>query len=208
MNIDKIFSSNKYRNILYKHGSDNDTQLNMDCFLDENKTFPSELIGIYISDLNDELYIVLDSADISDIDEFCLKWDKKISFFISFGSENREALHKLKYNIVQLVLVYQDSDYEPIESSLTTSRKILIPCTKNDSSYEIKTDNLIEIPFYLNSDHSGDDNSPSFSIPEKYNPSKDIDVLLKKIDNKGKAESFNEKDYSDIMEWINNVQNS
>lgn len=79
------------------------TGLFMNYFYDEDDKKPSELLGIYISKNQDELFFVLNGEE-REIPSLCKKWDLMIRNFMIFGSENREVLERIKYNTIQLVL--------------------------------------------------------------------------------------------------------
>lgn len=108
------------------------TGLFMNYFYDEDDKKPSELMGIYISKNQDELFIVLNGEEKIDM-KLCYEWDLKIRDFIIFGSENRKKLEGLKYNVIQLVLFQNDIEDRTEELSLNISRKIFLRCTINEN---------------------------------------------------------------------------
>lgn len=97
----------------------------MNYFLDENDKKPSELLGIYLSKNQDELFFVLNGEGKS-ITRLCQKWDFMIRNFMIFGSEDREVLEQLQYNAVQLILFQSDIIDRAEELSLNISRKIFL----------------------------------------------------------------------------------
>lgn len=117
---------------------------------DDDNLKPNELMCIYISKTQDELFFVLDGRKRS-INELCKKWDRKISNFIAFGSEDRKQIKKLQYNVVQIVLYSEGEEIDHSqEGSLNVSRKILLPCKSiSEKSIDIIDNEIVEIPFYI-----------------------------------------------------------
>lgn len=146
MLLNEAFERRKYKNIL-KNIKEFKEIFNLDFFCDED--IPSELLGMYLSQNWDELFLVLNSEG-KDINELCEKWDKKISTFMVFGSKDKEILKKMKYNVVQIIL-FEDGDVDRTkEGSLNISRKIILPCTfGNGGEVSVTDDVAMELPFVL-----------------------------------------------------------
>lgn len=211
MILQELFKKYNYINIMDKN-IENYDNLKVSFFLDEDDEIPTELIGIYISKNKDELFLVLDTTGNNPI-EMCNKWDEKIAIFIMFGSEDKKALKKLKYNIIQLV-IYQDEIHDRSEEgSVRVSRKIFIPYkTGEDGQVTIEDGDALEIPFCLftpnnfqknNSTVSelkkitqADDTKMNFIKKEnrKIRRSKDVDGFLKK--------NFTSEKFELIEEWL------
>ena len=63
---------------------------------------PKELLSIFISNQRDELFFLLDGG-MADIGSLCDYWDDRIRVFTIINGKSKE-IHKLKYNIVQLIV--------------------------------------------------------------------------------------------------------
>lgn len=63
---------------------------------------PSELLNIFISKERDDLFLLL-NGDSTEINTLCDQWDDRIRVF-SIINRNSDAVKKLKYNIVQLIV--------------------------------------------------------------------------------------------------------
>ncbi|AKN30336.1 hypothetical protein Ccar_05670 [Clostridium carboxidivorans P7] len=147
MLLKDIFRNHGYRSLL-----DNKIADNLNLFIEifqEDEAFPQELKEIYISQKNDEVFFVLDpmNLDISQMSDF---WNRKISSFLIFGSNDKDILNKIKYNITQIILDYTKIEDKNLESSLTISRKIFVPCLKDkDNNYYIEEKDVFLLPFIL-----------------------------------------------------------
>lgn len=145
MQIQDVFKKYNYVNLMNKEIL-NDSGLFVEIFHDDDD-FPEEIKGIYISKEKDEIFFVFDYSTCS-IKEKCMFWDRKISSFVSFGSNNRELIDKLKFNITQIILDYDNVYDSELESSLIISRKIFIPCKKNNNGeYHVDERNIYIFPF-------------------------------------------------------------
>lgn len=147
MVLKDIFQQYGYRELLHTKNAQ-EIGLYME-FLSEGETYPKELREVYISSTMDELFILLEFVE-GDIQELCDYWDRKISGFTAFGSSEKEVLDKLKYNIMQIILCQDNIEKKELESSLTISRKIFIPCSiDNEDNIEINEENMTLLPFVL-----------------------------------------------------------
>lgn len=147
MLLKDVFEDHGYKSLLKKEFAES-LNLYMEIFLEE-EAFPKELDGIYISSKQDEIFFILNSIDI-DIDERSRFWDRKISSFLIFGSDDKVLLNKIKYNITQIILIDKDKDNKNLESSLTISRKIFVSCFKDqENNYHIKEEDMFILPFVL-----------------------------------------------------------
>lgn len=177
----------------------------MNYFLDENDKKPSELLGIYLSKNQDELFFVLNGEGKS-ITRLCQKWDFMIRNFMIFGSEDREVLEQLQYNAVQLILFQSDIIDRAEELSLNISRKIFLR-GKFDKTGKIllDSDEELELPFYLIQSDTSDinqnlevelkrclpDNNPSLMF---------LGQIRKKVNKPSK--SFSKNEYELIQRWL------
>lgn len=177
----------------------------MNYFLDENDKKPSELLGIYLSKNQDELFFVLNGEGKS-ITRLCQKWDFMIRNFMIFGSEDREVLEQLQYNAVQLILFQSDIIDRAEELSLNISRKIFLR-GKFDKTGKIllDSDEELELPFYLIQSDTSDINQNlevelKRCLPDN-NPSlKFLGQIRKKVNKPSK--SFSKNEYELIQRWL------
>lgn len=147
MFLHEVFSQKGYQNIIkgIKNQSD---KLDIEYFYDDDK-IPDELLGVYISPYWDEMFLVL-NGEGKNINELCKRWDKKISTFMIFGSDSKEVINKIKYNVIQIILHENDIVDRSQEGSLNVSRKIFIACTIDENGQVLIDDNeALELPFVL-----------------------------------------------------------
>lgn len=182
----------------------------MNYFLDENDRIPSELLGIYLSKNQDELFFVLNGEGES-ITPLCQKWDFMIRNFMIFGSENREVLEQLQYNAVQLILFQTDIIDRAEELSLNISRKIFLRCKFGKTGkILLDSDEELELPFYLIESDTSDINQDlevelKRCLPDN-NPSlKFLGQIRKKVNKP--AKSFSKNEYELIKRWLTEDEN-
>lgn len=109
---------------------------------------PGELLGIYISDLKDDLFFLLD-GDSSSINELTNRWDDRIRVFTIINGK-KEAIRRLKYNIVQLIVCSREIMDKSREADLYITRKIIIKGDLSDKSQIVIDDaEAIELPFHM-----------------------------------------------------------
>ena len=128
---------------------------------------PDELIGVFISEIRDELFILL-NGNKSDINVMCDNWDDRIRVF-TIVNHKSEIIHKLKYNIIQLIVCSDENVDKNKEGNLQISRKIIIKGNMTNLD-KIVIDDLeaIELPFHM-------------IPPEKFTPDKEKVMQLKKL---------------------------
>lgn len=108
---------------------------------------PEALLSIFISAQRDELFFLLD-GDSAKIDSLCDYWDDRIRVFTIINGKSK-AIHKLKYNIVQLIVYSEGIPDRSRESNLLISRKIIIKGDMTDKDrIVIDDDEAIELPFH------------------------------------------------------------
>lgn len=147
----RIFDENNYTSIKERSKA---IELGIDVkFLyDENDddNYPKELSDIYISENRNELFIILNCANLqtdTDINDVCNVWDQKLLLLSNFGMNN---LYKLKYNMVQILICTDDNVNRLVEGSVNISRKIILKCQiDSNGNYLINDDDAVEIPFYM-----------------------------------------------------------
>lgn len=123
------FKSNGYLNLL-DSANIIDDEINLEDLFDIDDK-PVELLGIYISQNRDELFFVLD-GNIMDINELCDTWDDRIRVFAIINGKNTD-IHRLKYNIVQLIICSDDNPDKNREGNLLVSRKIILKGNMSDA---------------------------------------------------------------------------
>ena len=186
-----------------------------DCEIDLEDIFdseqkPNELLSIFISEQRDELLFVLD-GDSMEINSLCDRWDDRIRVFTIINGKV-EAIRKLKYNIVQLIIYSGDTPDKSREGNLLISRKIIIKGDLTNKEHIILDDDETnELPFHMiPTDAFSPDkermNELRCLLPE------DRDLLSimikpqKRVDRrKGVAvqpKSLKKKDYEKIKEWL------
>ena len=146
-----IFDENNYTSIKERSKA---IELGIDVkFLyDENDddNYPKELLDIYISENRNELFIILNCANLqadADISEVCNAWDQKLLLLSNFGMTD---LYKLKYNMVQILICTDDNIDRIVEGSVNISRKIILKCDEgDDGNFYINEVEAVEIPFYM-----------------------------------------------------------
>lgn len=171
---------------------------------------PEELLSIFISEQRDELFFLLD-GDLEEIDSLCDCWDDRIRVFTIINGKSK-ALHKLKYNIVQLIVYSEDTPDKSREGNLLISRKIIIKGDMADKEQiVIDDDEVIELPFHMIPvDAFAQDEEQMKQLSQLLPENEDLLELLekkrKKMNRKEKEgvldKSFEVQDYEKIKEWL------
>lgn len=171
---------------------------------------PEELLSIFISEQRDELFFLLD-GDLEEIDSLCDCWDDRIRVFTIINGKSK-ALHKLKYNIVQLIVYSEDTPDKSREGNLLISRKIIIKGDMADKEQiVIDDDEVIELPFHMIPvDAFAPDEEQMKQLNQLLPENEDLLELLekkrKKVNRKEKEgvldKSFEVQDYEKIKEWL------
>lgn len=146
MILQEEFKKNGYKDILIGDIA-SEYEINLEDIFDLDQK-PEELLGIFISEKKDELFFLLD-GDLMEINSLCDCWDDRIRIFIIINGKSKE-LHKLKYNIVQLIVYSGDAPDKSREGNLLISRKIIIKGNMMDKKQIVIDDNeVIELPFHM-----------------------------------------------------------
>lgn len=171
---------------------------------------PEELLSIFIREQRDELFFLLD-GDLEEIDSLCDCWDDRIRVFTIINGKSK-ALHKLKYNIVQLIVYSEDTPDKSREGNLLISRKIIIKGDMADKEQiVIDDDEVIELPFHMIPvDAFAPDEEQMKQLSQLLPENEDLLELLekkrKKVNRKEKEgvldKSFEVQDYEKIKEWL------
>lgn len=171
---------------------------------------PEELLSIFISEQGDDLFFLLD-GDLMGIDSLCDRWDDRIRVFTIINGKSK-AIHKLMYNIVQLIVYSGDTPDKSREGNLMISRKIII---KGDMTVKnqivIDDDEVIELPFHMiPADAFAPDEEQMKQLSQLLPENEDLLALMKKKHkkvNKKEREgvwdkAFEVQDYEKIKEWL------
>lgn len=169
------------------------------------------LLSIFISDQRDELFFLLD-GDLAKIDSLCDYWDDRIRVFMIINGKSK-AIHKLKYNIVQLIVYSEGIPDRSREGNLLISRKIIIKGDMTDKDrIVIDDDEVIELPFHMiPADAFAPDAEQmerlSQLLPEDEGLLALMEKKRKKVNRNKKEDiqnkSFGEQDYEKIKGWLN-----
>ena len=172
------------------------------------KDIPVELLGIYISNTLDELFIIL-NADDGEITNMCKRWDNKINTLMILNSQNNEV-KKLKYNVVQLLVSSKIQEYPEVEISTDISRKIVIKGDLSNVDHIIVDDTeILDLPFYMvKSNQFFLDEKKKQSLKKLIPENKKYKSVLEKTFSKDRKKpgknnkSIDESDYRIIKEWL------
>ena len=202
MILQEEFMQNGYKKLLSGENA-NIYQINLEDFFDLND-IPSELIEIYISEKQDELFFIID-GDGMEINELCDTWDDRIRVFTIINGKNT-IIQKLKYNIVQLIIYSDDIPDKNREGNLYISRKI-----DDRNRILLDDDESIELPFHMIPANSFSPDEEQVNALRQLLPEDDsIFTLLKKKRNKAKRKehegildkSFEIQNFEKIKEWL------
>lgn len=208
MILQEEFKKNGYKDILVGDIA-SEYEINLEDVFDiEHK--PESLLSIFISDQKDELFFLLD-GDLEKIDSLCDYWDGRIRVFMIINGKSK-AIHKLKYNIVQLIVYSEGTPDRSRESNLLISRKIIIKGDMTDKDrIVIDDDEVIELPFHMiPTDAFAPDAEQmkrlSQLLPEDEGLLAIMEKKRKRV-NRNKREgvsdkSFGEQDYEKIKRWL------
>ena len=146
MILQEEFKKNGYKNLLIGDIA-SEYEINLEDVFDLEQK-PEALLSIFISDQKDELFFLLD-GDLEKIDSLCDYWDDRIRVFMIINGKSK-AIHKLKYNIVQLIVYSEETPDRSREGNLLISRKIIIKGDMTDKDrIVIDDEEVIELPFHM-----------------------------------------------------------
>ena len=190
--------------------NENTYHINLDDIFDvDNK--PSELIEIYISEQQDELFFIID-GNKRDINELCDIWDDRIRIFTILNGKD-EVIQRLKYNIIQIIICSDDMPDRNRERNLCISRKIILKGKiRPDAQVYIDDDEAIELPFYMISAEVFLPDKEQINELEQLLPSKNDSILdllkkkRKKMPRRNREsnieKSFDDGDFKKIKRWL------
>lgn len=208
MILQKEFKKSGYKDILVGDTA-SEYEIDLEDIFELNHK-PEELLSIFISEQRDELFFLLD-GDLEEIDSLCDCWDDRIRVFTIINGKSK-ALHKLKYNIVQLIVYSEDTPDKSREGNLLISRKIIIKGDMADKEQiVIDDDEVIELPFHMIPvDAFAPDEEQMKQLSQLLPENEDLLELLekkrKKVNRKEKEgvldKSFEVQDYEKIKDWL------
>lgn len=210
MILQEEFKKNGYKDILIGENA-SECGINLEDIFDLDQK-PEELIGIFISGQKDELFFVL-NGDLMEINSLCDCWDNRIRIFTIINGKSK-SIHKLKYNIVQLIVYSGETPDKNREGNLLISRKIIIKGDISDvNQIVIDNDEMIELPFHMIPPDAFAPNEEKVKQLEQLIPKDKTLLLLMKNEHikayrteKGGVldKSFEVQDYKIIEEWLKN----
>ena len=207
--LQEEFLKNGYKTILNEK-NENTYHINLDDIFDvDNK--PSELIEIYISEQQDELFFIID-GNKRDINELCDIWDDRIRIFTILNGKD-EVIQRFKYNIIQIIICSNDMPDRNRERNLCISRKIILKGKiRPDAQVYIDDDEAIELPFYMISAEVFLPDKEQINELEQLLPSKNDNILdllkkkRKKMPRRNREsnieKSFDNGDFKKIKRWL------
>lgn len=202
------FKKNGYKDILVGEIA-SEYEINLVDIFDLDQK-PEELLGIFISEQRDDLFFLLD-GDLMEINSLCDRWDDRIRVFMIINGKSKE-IHKLKYNIVQLIVYSREIPDRSREGNLLISRKILIKGDMTDrNQIVIDDDEVIELPFHMIPADAFAPDAEQMKQLSQLLPEDDALLALmgkkqKKVNRKEREgvlnKSFKVQDYEQIKEWL------
>lgn len=176
----------------------------------ESDEKPDALLGLFISEQRDDLFLLLD-GDTVNVSKLCDEWDKRIRVFTVMNRRS-EAVEKLQYNIVQLVVYSGDLPDKSREANLRMSRKIIIKGDLTDKKHiAIDDEEAIELPFHMIpvdafAPDEEQENRLNQLIPDE---TELLEITKKKVVRKNKVErdgmlikSMDNEDFNKIRRWL------
>lgn len=208
MILQEEFKKNGYKDILIEDIA-SEYEINLEDIFDLNQK-PEELLNIFISEKKDELFFILD-GDLMEIDSLCDCWDNRIRVFIIINGKLK-GIHKIKYNIIQLIVYSGDTPDKSREGHLLISRKIIIKGNMTDKNQIVIDDNeVIELPFHMIPTNAfAPDEKKMRQLKLLLPEDEELLVLMerkhRKVNKKEKNgeldKSFETQDYERIREWL------
>ena len=208
MILQEEFKKSGYKDILVGNIA-SEYRINLEDLFDlDQKT--EELLCIFISKQRDDLFFLLD-GDLMEINTLCDRWDDRIRVFMIINGK-AEMIHKLKYNVVQLIVYSKEILDKSREGNLLISRKILIKGDMTDKNQiVIDDDEVIELPFHMiPTDAFAPDTEQmkrlSQLLPEDEGLLALMEKKRKRVNRKEREgvldKSFEVQDYEQIKEWL------
>lgn len=208
MILQEEFKKSGYKDILVGNMA-SEYGINLEDLFDLDQK-PEELLCIFISEQRDDLFFLLD-GDLMEINTLCDRWDDRIRVFMIINGKAK-AIHKLKYNIVQLIVYSKENLDKSREGNLLISRKILIKGDMTDKNQiVIDDDEMIELPFHMiPTDAFAPDVEQMKRLSQLLPKDEGLLALMekkrKRVNRKEREgvldKSFEVQDYEQIKEWL------
>lgn len=208
MILQEEFKKSGYKDILVGNMA-SEYGINLEDLFDLDQK-PEELLCIFISEQRDDLFFLLD-GDLMEINTLCDRWDDRIRVFMIINGKAK-AIHKLKYNIVQLIVYSKENLDKSREGNLLISRKILIKGDMTDKNQiVIDDDEVIELPFHMiPTDAFAPDVEQMKRLSQLLPKDEGLLALMekkrKRVNRKEREgvldKSFEVQDYEQIKEWL------
>lgn len=208
MILQEEFKKSGYKDILVGNIA-SEYGINLEDLFDLDQK-PEELLCIFISEQRDDLFFLLD-GDLMEINTLCDRWDDRIRVFMIINGK-AETIHKLKYNVVQLIVYSKEILDKSREGNLLISRKILIKGDMTDKNQiVIDDDEAIELPFHMiPTDAFAPDMEQMKRLSQLLPKDESLLALMekkrKKVNRKEREgvldKSFEVQDYEQIKEWL------
>lgn len=208
MILQEEFEKSGYKDLLIRDIA-SEYEISLEDIFELNQK-PVELLSIFISEQRDDLFFLLD-GDLMEIDSLCDRWDDRIRVFTIINRKSK-MIHKLIYNIVQLIVYSGDVPDKSREGNLLISRKIIIKGDMTDKNQIVINDEeVIELPFHMiPADAFALDEEQMKQLIQLLPGDEDFLALMekkqKKVNRKGKEgvldKSFKVQDYEKIKEWL------
>ena len=208
MILQEEFKKSGYKDILVGNMA-SEYGINLEDLFDLDQK-PEELLCIFISEQRDDLFFLLD-GDLMEINTLCDRWDDRIRVFMIINGKAK-AIHKLKYNIVQLIVYSKETLDKSREGNLLISRKILIKGDMTDKNQiVIDDDEVIELPFHMiPTDAFAPDVEQMKRLSQLLPKDEGLLALMekkrKRVNRKEREgvldKSFEVQDYEQIKEWL------
>ena len=208
MILQEEFKKSGYKDILVGNIA-SEYRINLEDLFDLDQK-PEELLCIFISKQRDDLFFLLD-GDLMEINTLCDRWDDRIRVFMIINGK-AEMIHKLKYNVVQLIVYSKEILDKSREGNLLISRKILIKGDMTDKNQiVIDDDEVIELPFHMiPTDAFAPDTEQMTRLSQLLPEDEGLLALMekkrKRVNRKEREgvldKSFEVQDYEQIKEWL------
>jgi hypothetical protein len=208
MILQEEFKKSGYKDILVGNIA-SEYGINLEDLFDLDQK-PEELLCIFISEQRDDLFFLLD-GDLMEINTLCDRWDDRIRVFMIINGK-AEMIHKLKYNVVQLIVYSKEILDKSREGNLLISRKVLIKGDMTDKNQiVIDDDEVVELPFHMiPTDAFAPDTEQmkrlSQLLPEDEGLLALMEKKRKRVNRKERDgvldKSFEVQDYEQIKEWL------
>ena len=208
MILQEEFKKSGYKDILVGNIA-SEYGINLEDLFDLDQK-PEELLCIFISEQRDDLFFLLD-GDLMEINTLCDRWDDRIRVFMIINGK-AEMIHKIKYNVVQLIVYSKEILDKSREGNLLISRKILIKGDMTDKNQiVIDDDEVIELPFHMiPTDAFAPDTEQMKRLSQLLPEDEGLLALMekerKRVNRKERDgvldKSFEVQDYEQIKEWL------